>query len=149
MEGDEEEGTDTKWTVPPTSGPQPRSSELVTTSGWYVEPKPFVSSWLTSLSLGLSASLSLVHLSPPPIIHGPREPWTLRGPFPLLVLADSPRRRFIPCGSHEYSSHDLLARVSKQRTIVLPRSLLSSILLVVSRCRNLSRFRIANLDSRA
>lgn len=28
----------------------PRDSGLVTTSGWYVEPKPYVSSWLTSLS---------------------------------------------------------------------------------------------------
>lgn len=55
----------TKWRVPPTS--EPSTSRLVTTSGWYVELKPYVSSWLTSLSpfpphaspLFLASSVSL------------------------------------------------------------------------------------------
>lgn len=108
------------------------SSGLVTTSGWYVEPKPFVSSWLASLSLSLP-----LFLSPPPIIHGNlalvgsssplwpsrllRPVWLSRILFPWFTRAPLERENYL-----------------------FASPALSPLLAVLSRCRNLPRFRTGN-----
>ena len=118
----------TKRRVPPTSGP--RSSGLVTTSGWYVEPKPFVSSWLTSLSL----SLSLHHRSS----TGTADPFR---PLPRPVASRTRRPAWLSRILFPWFTR---ARVSKERTVLLP--LFPG---AVSRCQNLSPPRVSNRKSLA
>lgn len=104
----------------PLASPPLRDSGLVTTSGWYVEPKPYVSSRLTSLSPFPSCLSSLpkfyLSRSLPFTADQPREPHG----SPLFVLF-SPSFHPDPRDSHEYSSHDLLGRLGREESSLVYR----------------------------
>lgn len=123
----------------PLASPPPRNSGLVTTAGWYVEPKPYVSSRLTSLSPFPPPCLSSLPLkvlslsrSIPFTTDQPREPHG----SPLFVLF-SPSFHPDPRDSHEYSSHDLLGRLGREESSFVyrpfsPHSLSLLILILLS-----------------